>query len=324
MSLSEDPYETNRGLGHGLNLKSQAAAWNGGSMYMALPSAGKICQTPQIQVSQRDDSGSYEKSTQLVSAATDQIDLSVERPADYAHSTTMFNSVNTDADMLDLLLNFPSEQMSGAGSVVHHGPTVPWSDNGISDRLTVDSCSEAGSTSYPDQFPHKVAKIQNFWSSSQHIAAGAPAWYEIALGSADNIFSSPEPVASMESSNGAHSSSNAEICLTHGIKIQLRSLKRILLRRQCSCPWSKDQFRDTCDQHYFCQNSSDIFEQGLYLYLDKYQPTYPILHVPTFDPRTVQTLQLFLMCTIGLSFVKTEEAARFICHIYPVCEESAS
>ncbi|KAF7596933.1 hypothetical protein BBP40_011979 [Aspergillus hancockii] len=317
MSLPEDHYESNRSLEHDLAAKRQNSAWNDGSMYTALPSTAKISQLPEIQVNQMENSGSYEKSTHHVSATPNAIDFPVERAAEHAHNAIVFNTADTDADILDLLLSFPGDQMPGAENAVHDGPAVPWSENGISDRLTADSCSETGSASYSDHFSQKVTRIQNLWSPPQRTTVGTPVWYELALGSSDNIFSSHDHGAPIGSSNEARFPSSTETWLTHEIKIQLRSLKRSLLRRQCSCSWSDTHLRDTCDQHYFCQNSSDIFEQGLYLYLDKYQPTYPLLHVPTFDAQAVQPLQLLLMCSIGLSFVKTEEAARFIYHIYP-------
>ncbi|KAJ5650667.1 uncharacterized protein N7484_004390 [Penicillium longicatenatum] len=61
----------------------------------------------------------------------------------------------------------------------------------------------------------------------------------------------------------------------------------------------------------------EVFEQGLYLYFRKYQPSYPILHSVTFNADKVSELLLFVMCMIGLSFYKTEDAVDFIRKTYP-------
>ncbi|KAJ5914134.1 hypothetical protein N7504_003017 [Penicillium tannophilum] len=61
----------------------------------------------------------------------------------------------------------------------------------------------------------------------------------------------------------------------------------------------------------------EAFEQGLYLYFRRYQPSYPILHSVTFNSEKVSELLLFVMCMIGLSFFKTEDAVDFIRKTYP-------
>jgi len=75
-----------------------------------------------------------------------------------------------------------------------------------------------------------------------------------------------------------------------------------------------------CGHEYLCINTMEVFEQGLYLYFRKYQPCYPILHSVTFNADKVSDLMLFVMCMIGLSFFKTEDAVDFIRKTYPVCQ----
>lgn len=59
--------------------------------------------------------------------------------------------------------------------------------------------------------------------------------------------------------------------------------------------------------------------QGLYLYVHKFQLTYPLLHLPTLNLEKVSILILFVMSMVGITFLKTEEVGAFIRRAYPVC-----
>ncbi|KAE8372202.1 hypothetical protein BDV26DRAFT_274578 [Aspergillus bertholletiae] len=272
----------------------------------------------QAQAGGRVGYSSYPTGDQALLPATDQVRLSAGRPSEFNRSPLMFSDIDSGTAFLDMLLGFPGGQATGTPSATATEElAIPWGDNGASNRLTISPPAEPGPRSYPSHVRQNVKKVQSFWSTPQRQTAETQIWYEIISGSSDNIFSSHDHESSIESSQETQHAGNAEICLNPEIRSRLQDLKRSLLKKQCHCPSSDGHVSDTCDEHYFCQNSLGIFEQGLYLYLDKYQPTYPILHIPTFKPQAVHTLLLFTMCMIGLSFVKTEEAVRFIYQIYP-------
>lgn len=310
-SPSERPFDNDR---HDMTAKPQTTAFSGDPADMVLLSTATGSPSLYMQAEQRDDFSSYGIGPLHVPPSTGQAHLTATRGTEYSSSPIMLDGFDSNTDFLDMVLTLQGGQTP---TLLHAGLAVSWAENENPGMLTTGSSSDAGSNSYPSHLSHKVAKVQNLWSTSQRPTAETQLWHKIVSSLSDNIFSSPDLETPGESSNDIRLTSNTEICLTHDIKMQLRNIKRNLVRNECNCFKSDGQLRDTCDQHYFCANSNDIFEQGLYLYLDKYQPTYPILHVPTFNPRAVQALLLFTICMIGLAFVKTEEAVRFICHIYP-------
>ncbi|KAE8369835.1 hypothetical protein BDV27DRAFT_152714 [Aspergillus caelatus] len=317
LSPSDHAYEPNRGLLHDLPVRPQTVAWDGGPTKM-LPSLAAPSLSPShVHTDGRGGYGSYPTVGQALLPVADQVHLPTGTISEFNRSPLMFGDIDSGAAFLDMLLGLPGGQETGTTSANTEKLAIPWTENGTSHPLTISPPVEGGSRSYPAHICQNVKKVQNFWSTPQRLTAETQIWYEIISGSSDNIFSRHDYGPCTESPQQAQHAGHAEICLNHEIRSQLQNLKRSLLKRQCHCSSSDGQITDTCDEHYFCENFNGIFEQGLYLYLDKYQPTYPILHVPTFKPQTVHTLLLFTMCIIGLSFVKTEEAVRFIYHIYP-------
>lgn len=323
LSPSDHAYESDRGLAHCLPVRTQTAAWDGDPTKM-VPSLVPTRPSPSyVHADGRGGYGSYPTGDQALLPVNDQVHLPTGTISEFNRSPLVFGDIDSGTAFLDMLLGLPGGQATGTTSANTEELAIHWAENGTSDRLTISTPVEAGPTSYPAHIRQNVKKVQSFWSTPQRLTAETQIWYEIISGSSDNIFSRHDYGTCTESSQQTQHAGYAEICLTHEVRSQLQNLKRSLLKRQCHCSSSDGQITDTCDEHYFCENFNGIFEQGLYLYLDKYQPTYPILHVPTFKPQTVHTLLLFTMCMIGLSFVKTEEAVRFIYHIYPVYMDSA-
>ncbi|OGM41727.1 hypothetical protein ABOM_009886 [Aspergillus bombycis] len=315
LSPSDHAYESDRGLANDLPVRPQTIAWNGGPAKM-LPSLAATSLSPS-HVQDGRGYGSYPTGDQALLPVTDPVHLSTGTVSEFNHSPLMFNDIDSGTAFLDMLLGLPGGQATGTTGANTEQLDVPWTENGASGRLTISPRVEAEPKHYPAHIRQNVKKVQSFWSTPQRLTAETQVWYEIISGSSENIFSRHDYGTCTEPSQQTQHAGVAEICLNHEIRSQLQDLKRRLLKRQCHCSSSDGRMTDTCDEHYFCENFHGIFEQGLYLYLDKYQPTYPILHIPTFQPQTVHPLLLFTMCIIGLSFVKTEEAVRFIYHIYP-------
>ncbi|KAE8142366.1 hypothetical protein BDV38DRAFT_153585 [Aspergillus pseudotamarii] len=318
LSPSDHAYEPNRGLSHDLPVRPQTVGWDGGPTKMIPSLTARSLSPSHVHTDGRGGYGSYPTADQTLLPVTDQVHLSTGTISEFNRSPLIFGDIYSGTAFLDILLGLPGGQATETTSANTEELALPWAENGTSDRLTISPQVEAGPRSYPAHIRQNVKKVQNFWSIPQRLTVETQIWYEIISGSSANIFSRHDYGTCTESSQQPQHAGHAEICLNHEIRSQLQNLKRGLLKRQCRCSSSDGQITDTCDEHYFCENFNGIFEQGLYLYLDKYQPTYPILHVPTFKPQTVHTLLLFTMCIIGLSFVKTEEAVRFIYHIYPV------
>ncbi|KAJ5717815.1 hypothetical protein N7488_003461 [Penicillium malachiteum] len=156
-------------------------------------------------------------------------------------------------------------------------------------------------------------KIQATWMGNSKSAASKASprfWQEIAFGAKENIFSSPNlpPGYQIDGDMG-----RSEISLTDSCKARLRRLKGKYL--VCGCTGFSDDWG--CGYDYHCINTTEVFEQGFYLYSRKYQPFYPVLHPATFDPDKTSDLLLFVMCMIGISFFKTDDAVSFIRKLYP-------
>jgi hypothetical protein len=184
-----------------------------------------------------------------------------------------------------------------------------------------DSYSPHGIISKRGGIDGITSKIQKVWPASpQHLDSNTRPyfWQEIAFGSMENIFSSCDlTVGVLDPALEAPAGINGlEISLTDNSKARLRNLKRKLL--VCGCSDFMDEIK--CGHEHLCINTMEVFEQGLYLYFRKYQPSYPILHSVTFNADKVSELLLFVMCMIGLSFFKTEDAVDFIRKTYPVCQ----
>lgn len=164
-----------------------------------------------------------------------------------------------------------------------------------------------------------LTEIRKSWPGNPQSATRPLFWQEIAFHSAENIFSSPRTGNSTDPTQiRTDEVDTVDISLTGEIKGRLQRLKKNIL----TCPCNNifvDQV--TCEQRYLCTNTTEVFDQGIYLYLHKYQPSYPVLHPGTFKPENVSEILLFVMSMIGISFLKTEDAANFIRQTYPVCTQ---
>lgn len=158
-------------------------------------------------------------------------------------------------------------------------------------------------------------RIQALWSPTSTWRNRTSLWLDITHGSIHNIFASPA-MADILSNNYQSSiaSTVSDLSLAQSSMNRLLDLKRKVL--VCACDgYHNDK---TCGSSYLCVNSPDVFEQGFYHYTHKYQPSYPILHLPSFDDEIIPDILLFVMCMIGISFFKTEDAVAFVRMAYPV------
>ncbi|KAJ5380840.1 uncharacterized protein N7496_003268 [Penicillium cataractarum] len=160
-----------------------------------------------------------------------------------------------------------------------------------------------------------LSEIGKIWPGNSLSATRLHFWHEIAFDSPENIFSRHDIRSCIEPAQVGPDQINAvDVSLTGEVKERLRHLKKNTLTCPCDSVFG-DQ--TTCGQRYLCANTTEVFDQGLYLYLHKYQPSYPILHPATFRPEDTSELLLFVMCMIGISYLKTEDAATFIRLTYP-------
>lgn len=228
---------------------------------------------------------------------------------------------DSNTEMLSVLFNSSFEQSlhplelpgNALGLPLNHSvpeifpSPISFSPNGsISNRGGVDGITSRIQKVWPASPQQSDSNIRPYF------------WQEIAFGSLENIFSSCDLALevldpALETPNGIN---ELEISLTNNSKARLRNLKRKLM--VCGCSDFLDEIK--CGHEYLCINTMEVFEQGLYLYFRKYQPCYPILHSVTFNADKVSDLMLFVMCMIGLSFFKTEDAVDFIRKTYPVCQ----
>lgn len=160
-------------------------------------------------------------------------------------------------------------------------------------------------------------KVQQFWPNRPKSTARPHFWQEIAFASLVNVFENSELATGVTSDHEVHCDTDAsDLNIKPEVKNRLLDMKQDIITCGC-CNLINDNV--TCGQRYLCVNTTDVFDQGLYLYLHKFQPTYPFLHLPTLTLESVSTLLLFVMSMIGISFLKTEEAGAFIRRTYPVC-----
>lgn len=157
-------------------------------------------------------------------------------------------------------------------------------------------------------------KLQAMWRPGSYATNPSNLWQDIAHMSSHNIFSNSIMGNLPSGSEIPVYTPTSELHISKSSKERIRKLKRKLL--VCGCSEYYDGMN--CGSTYFCINSMGGIEQGLYHYAHKYQPSYPILHPATFSDETVSELLLFVMCMIGISFFKTDDAVSFIRKVYPV------
>lgn len=165
-----------------------------------------------------------------------------------------------------------------------------------------------------------ASKVQKSWPTSVQPTKRQNLWPEILSSSAVNIFDSLCASGYVSCTSGAsvpfvEESFTFEVNLTDANKKRLRALKKKILICGCTDLFDDDM---ACDKGSLCKHTAEVFDQGFYLYTHKYQPAYPIAHLPTFNPEKVSDILLFTMCIIGVSLLKTEEAASFIRMTFPV------
>lgn len=267
--------------------------------------------------------------------AIDDHDHDILIPTGISDSTGM----PEDDQSRTLPFSVPSQPFSGQGESNTEMLSILFNSSFEQSLHPLELPGNALNHSVPDIFPSPVSfspnsstsnrggvdgitsRIQRVWPTSPQqsdLNTRPYFWQEIAFGSLDNIFSSCDLAVgvldpALENLSGFN---ELEISLTENSKARLRLFKRKLM--VCGCNDFLDEIK--CGHEYLCINTLEVFEQGLYLYFRKYQPSYPILHSVTFDSEKVSELLLFVMCMIGISFFKTEDAVDFIRKTYPVCQ----
>lgn len=167
-----------------------------------------------------------------------------------------------------------------------------------------------------------ASKVQNSWPTSARPTERQHLWHQIISKSVVNIFDSPPGptsthvfATSSDSPLSVDESFSIEINLANATKERLMALKKNILICDCTNLFDDNM---SCDKGFLCRNTTEVFDQGFYLYTQKYQPAYPMAHLPTFNPEMVSGILLFTMCMIGVSLLKTEDAVTFIRMTYPV------
>ncbi|KAJ5216116.1 uncharacterized protein N7498_002523 [Penicillium cinerascens] len=217
-------------------------------------------------------------------------------------------------EFLNMIFSSSHESQLPVSSLSHQ-TMVYSSGEGHFESSPIHAIANDGSTSRSDATYQGETRMQAIWPGRSQRTSHPQFWHDIAFGSSSNIFATYNSRLESEASNQTRIDGTApEISLSDDCKGRLRGLKRNFL--VCGC---NNIFDDgaACERRYLCINTTDILDQGLYLYAHKYQPAYPILHTATFNPENVPELLLFVMCMIGASFLKTEEAAAFIRNTYP-------
>ena len=224
---------------------------------------------------------------------------------------------DSNTELLNMLFSSSFESQLPASSLSHQ-TMVHSSGEGHFESPPIHSIANNGSTSHPDVTYPGATRMQAIWPGISQRTSRPQFWHDIAFGSSSNIFATYNSGLESESSNQTLiDDTTPEISLSDNCKSRLRGLKRNTL--VCGCNNIFDD-RSACERRYICINTTDVFDHGFYLYAHKYQPAYPILHTATFNPENVPELLLFVMCMIGASFLKTEEAAAFVRNTYPVWE----
>lgn len=224
---------------------------------------------------------------------------------------------DSNTEFLSMLFNSPFGEQFTSNDVLDNSP----SGNLAIDSLVhpaMDVFDGRGVTTNARINGENLTGIRKIWPGNPQSTTRPHFWQEIAFYSAENIFSSHSSGSSTDPTQILTDEiDTVDTSLTGDITERLRRLKKNIL----TCPCNNifvDQA--TCGQRYLCINTTEVFDQGIYLYLHKYQPSYPVLHPSTFKPENVSELLLFVMCTIGISFLRTEDAANFIRQTYRVCK----
>lgn len=63
---------------------------------------------------------------------------------------------------------------------------------------------------------------------------------------------------------------------------------------------------------------AEIFDISLDLYFRQFHPLMPLIHTPTFSPKTAPPSILLIMCLIGLTILQTKGATAFVRQAFPV------
>lgn len=247
-------------------------------------------------------------------AASDSqhVAVSANRAAESYHNLT-FESADPDAGFFDMLYNSAFEQPPLSRSQLGFNRSANQSDQGLSDAIGYNSFTVRKSGSRSDHIDTTLTKVQRFWPGKPRSTPDPRFWDNIAFGAQGNIFTGHDINPVEEAADAS------EIELPSHIKTRLQDLSRKFKVFQNSDLQNNDIQESEPGIQRSVMDSAEIFDQGFYLYVHKYQPVQPILHLPTFDPEKVSTLLLLVMCTIGISFIKTEEAASFVRNIFPVC-----
>ncbi|OOQ84254.1 hypothetical protein PEBR_33877 [Penicillium brasilianum] len=245
-----------------------------------------------------------------------QFSGSVEPQTDGSTASNMSINRDSNTDFLNMLFSPPfNDQFTSGGTL----GVCALGDMGIPSlvHLAMEDSNNIGPITNARNTGQVLGEIGPVWPRNPRSTARPHFWHEIAFDSPENIFSGYDIRGCMKPAQAKTDHINTvDINLTGEVKERLRHLKKKTL----TCPCDSVLFIDqtTCGQRYLCTNTTQVFDQGLYLYLHKYQPSYPVLHPATFNPENTSDLLLFVMCMIGISLLKTEDAATFIRRTYPV------
>lgn len=235
---------------------------------------------------------------------------------DFATSDRRRNP-DSNTDFLNLLFNPPFNDQFTSNGALGVSPSVDMEITSLV-HPAIEVFDNTGVITNARNSSQNLIEIGKIWPGNSESKARPHFWHEIAFASPENIFSRHDIRSCMEPAQADPDQIDAvDVRLTGEVKERLRHLKKKSLTCPCDSVFG-DQ--TTCGQRYLCTNTTEVFDQGLYLYLHKYQPSYPILHPATFRPEDASELVLFVMCMIGISYLKTEDAATFIRRTYPVCQ----
>ncbi|KAJ5125866.1 hypothetical protein N7448_005179 [Penicillium atrosanguineum] len=222
---------------------------------------------------------------------------------------------NLSNEFLTMLFHPSYESQSPLNSLIHQPIIHPNHQDGFQSSQ-LHSVVSSGSLSRPDVAYQVATRMQSLWPGGSQGINRPSFWYGIAFGSSKNIYATYDSGLGLDPSNQTRiDDTTPEITLTDNCKRRLGGLKRNTL--VCGC---NQIFDDgfACELRYCCINTTEVFDQGFYLYTHKFQPAYPVLHLATFSPDNTPTLLIFIMCMVGISFLKTEEAVAFVQKAYPV------
>lgn len=226
-----------------------------------------------------------------------------------------------NTDFLNTLFNSSYEPQFPMNSLDHQ-QILRQIEEGDFQSPLLHSVASNESIPHPDVAYQAATRTQSLWPGGSRRTDPANFWHRIAFGSSKNIYDTYESGLGLSPNSPSRTDEIIpEITLTDSCKRRLKGLKRNILGCGCNHIFD-DGF--PCECRYICINTTEVFDQGFYLYTHKYQPAYPVLHLATHNPDNTPELLLFVMCMIGISFLKTEEAAAFVRTTYPVRKISQS